>query len=124
MSRTGEKWGWIGGWLGSFVWILISSVVWLLQEKYLSAVLAGGLFSAALALTFLLAPWKHPNVVFWKLMLPLLILFIISLAAFALVSGGLQETGNYSWCILFLAFLLLPLFNTGKRRWNDGYPKL
>jgi hypothetical protein len=123
MSRSGEKWGWIGGWLGSFIWILISSVVWLLQEKYLFAALAGGLFLAALALIFLLVPWKHPTVVYWKLMLPLFTLFVASVAAFVLISGGLREAGDFSWWILPLAFLLLPVLNTGKRRWDDEYPK-
>ncbi|AFM23765.1 hypothetical protein [Desulfomonile tiedjei] len=123
MSRTGEKWGWIGGWLGSFIWILISSIVWLWQGKYLFAALGGGSFLMALALIFLLAPWKHPTMAYWKLMLPLLTLFVVSAVVFVLVSGGLQEPGNFSWSILFLAFLLLPLLNTGKRRWDDEYPK-
>jgi hypothetical protein len=124
MSRTGEKWGWIGGWLGSYIWILILSVVWLGQGKYVFATLGGGFILVALTLAFLVAPWKHPDVAYWKLMLPLFILFFLSVATFVLVSGGFQEPGNFSWWFLFLAFLLLPLLNTGKRRWNDGYPKL
>lgn len=124
MSRTGEKWGWIGAWLGSYLWILILSVVWLGQGKYVFATLGGGLFLVALTLAFLLSPWKHPDVAYWKLLLPLFILFFLSVAAFVFVSGGFQEPGNFSWWFLFLAFLLLPLLNTGKRRWNDGCPKL
>ena len=32
-SRLGEKAGWIGGWIGAFLWVLILSIVWLVQSK-------------------------------------------------------------------------------------------
>ena len=119
-KRTGEKIGWIGGWGGGFLWVLILSIVWLVKGKGWEAFAGIILVLAAAALILALAPWRHPSVPYWKLMVPLYLLFFLS-AGWAFRSFGEGEQSGFSgWSLVPLVILLLPFWNTGRRRWKDG----
>jgi hypothetical protein len=93
-SRLGEEAGWIGGWIGAFLWVLIMAT----------------------------APWKHPRIPFWNLMLPAYVVLGLSLA-WAIWSFGTNESGLTWWSIFWALPVLIPLTTIGRRRWSDPDPK-
>lgn len=66
-KRTGEKTAWVGGWLGGFIWVLILSVIWLLQNRLTEGMAGLMLVFVAVGFVFASAPWKHPVTPYWKL---------------------------------------------------------
>ena len=118
MNRKGEKIGWIGGWLGGFIWLALLSAIWIVQNKINNGALGIILFTAAIILIFRFAPWKYPNTKYWKLMLPIYSLFFVSIALCIYLYGGLKSIGlnwvSFSWLIP----CLIPFVTMGNRRWN------
>ena len=118
-SRTGEKWGWIGGWIGSTLWIFALSIVWLFQGKTFHGVLGVVLFLLAMVLMLSIAPWRLPKTRYWKLMLPLFaclgLSVILALDAF-LPGSGWESVPWYSW--FWILFLVLPVIQIGNRTWE------
>lgn len=116
-SRSGEKIGWIGGWLGGFIWLLILSVIWLLQGQISWALGGLSLVAAAVACIFGFAPWRHPTTRYWKLLLPIYAVLFASVAL-AAATGGFDGM-NLSWWSAFLLLpALTPFATTGARRWD------
>ena len=120
MNRKGEKIGWIGGWLGGFIWLVLLSAVWIVQNKITNGVLGIILFAVAIILIFGFAPWKYPNTKYWKLMLPIYSVFFISIALCIYLYGGLQSVG-LSWMSFFwLIPCLIPFVTMGNRTWKSN----
>lgn len=119
-GRTGEKYGWLGGWWGAFLWVLILAVVWLARGRT-SAGLAGlVLAGVALVASFVAAPWKRPSVPYWKLMLPLYGLLAVAVV-WALWAFDAARHPDFSiWTLLPVLTVLMPLGTIGRRRWIDG----
>ncbi len=118
-NRKGEKFGWIGGWLGGFIWVVILSVVFLVQGKLLPGVVGLGLFCTAVIFIVAAAPWKHPDTLYWKLMIPVYVLFFGSIAWMVWSSDGPEALGFGRWSIFLVFPLLIPFATAGRRRWND-----
>ena len=118
-NRLGEKAGWIGGWSGGFLWVLLLSVMWLAQGRFIEGV--AGLLLVALAglLIIATAPWRHPKVPYWKLMSPIYLLLVISCAWAIWAFGGKKDLGELLLSTWFL-LLLFPLGVVGRRRWSDS----
>jgi uncharacterized membrane protein YfcA len=119
-SRRGEKVGWIGGWLGGFVWVVILSVVFLIQSKLTQGGVGLLLAGFAVLTIFASAPWRHANTVYWKLMLPVYVLFVVSVAWGIWSAGGLKPLGLNPWNGFLILPVLIPFWTTGRRRWTDG----
>ena len=120
-ERKGEKIGWLGGWTGSFLWLAILTVVWLVQGKSMLAATGIGLVTAALIMIFFLAPWKHPETKYWKLMLPLYVVLMTSVAVIVWLEGGPTRLGLSGWFLLVCLPLFLPFLTAGRRTWTvDG----
>jgi len=119
-KRKGEKVGWIGGWSGGFVWLLVLSVVWLLQGKVINGVIGLGAFGLAEIFIFVLSPWKHPHTRYWKLMLPFYLVLIASVGFYIFSEGGLARLGLSWWSIFLLLPLFIPFATMGSRCWSDG----
>jgi hypothetical protein len=118
-NRNGEKIGWIGGWLGGFIWVVILSVIFLVQEKLIQGIVGLMLVCVAGILIIAAAPWKHPKMHYWKLMLPLYVAFFGSVAWAVWSCGGPTELGLSWWNAFWVLPLLLPFGTVGGRRWND-----
>lgn len=118
--RSGERAGWIVGWIGSFLWVVALGVVLLVRGR--AAAGLGGLALGALAVPVMLlaAPWRHPETRFWKLMLPLYALLGASVVWAVATHGGARAVGLGGWEVAWLVPLLLPFFTAGSRRWSDG----
>ena len=119
-QRRGERVGWIGGWLGALLWLLVLSVLWLFLSKLLPGLVGLGLFSLGVLLVFALAPWKHPETKYWKLMLPMLLFLLFSAAIGIWLHGGLGAVGLNWSSIIWMPVLIIPFATMGGRRWKDG----
>ena len=119
-KRKSEKIGWIGGWLGGFVWLCLLSVLWLVQGRITGGVLALGMFAVAVGAVVALAPWKHPETRYWKLMLPVYALLAASLGLCIWIGLEVDKLGLSPWSLMLLMPLLLPFATVGARCWKDG----
>ncbi len=116
-TRRGEKIGWTVGWLGGFLWLLILSGVWLADGRVGVAVFGVVLFVGAVGCIVFLAPWHHPRTAYWKLMLPIYLLFFVAVAMTVAVMGR-RTLGLSWWSVLWLLPILLPFATIGSKRWN------
>ena len=122
MKRNGEKLGWIGGWSGGFIWVVILSIVMLVQAKSTQGGLGLALAGLAGILIMVTAPWKHPDTPYWKLMLPVYVMFAACLVWAAWSYGGLEGLGINRWNTFIILPILIPFGTVGRKRWNDGEP--
>ena len=118
-ERTGEKVGWIGGWLGGFLWLLILSGVWLYRGQIFVAVVGAALVLLAVYCILWFAPWKHPRTKYWKLLLPIYAMFLLSVS-FAIFGGGFTNGHLNWWSIFWLCPILTPFFTVGQRTWHQS----
>ena len=121
-SRLGEKAGWIGGWIGAFLWVLILSIVWLVQSKTPEGLAGLAVVSLAAVIIFATLPWRHPKTPFWKLMLPAYVVLGMSVP-WAIWSFGTNESGLTWWSAFWALPLLIPFGTVGRRRWSDSDPQ-
>lgn len=120
-TRSGERNGWLFGWSGGFLWVLILAIVDVVRGKPLEAATGILIVCAAGAAIVWLAPWRHPETSYRRLMIPIYLLFAIAIVWGAWTAGGFRQLGFNSWFSLFLLLpLTLPLWTTGSRRWKDG----
>lgn len=120
MNRKGEKIGWIGGWLGGFIWLGLLSAAWLIQNKLNEGLIGLALLIIAIITIICSAPWKHPNTKYWQLMLPIYLLFFISIAISIFFYGGFERVG-LTWTSFFWVIpCLIPIATIGKRTWNNN----
>ncbi len=122
MNRKGEKIGWIGGWLGGFIWLSILSVLWLIQGKFKMGILGMSLFTLAVVIIFTLTPWKFPRTKYWKLMLPIYSVFISSVIIAINAFGGLEGAGLNWFSFGWIIPCFIPFGTIGNRTWHkmDG----
>jgi hypothetical protein len=122
-GRKGERLGWVLGWAGAFLWVFILATVNLASGPSLPSLLGFALVAAAVACILVLSPWRNPSQRYWKLMLPLYALFLLSVAWASWTAGGPAELGLSVWSLFLLLPLLLPIHLAGNRRWIDGEPQ-
>jgi hypothetical protein len=118
-SRAGEKFGWIGGWLGGFLWVVILSVIFLVQGKVIQGSVGLALFCVAAAVIIAGAPWRHPQTPYWKLMLPVYVALAGSLVWMVWSYGSTEELKLNWWYAFLVLPLLMPFQTAGRRRWDD-----
>jgi hypothetical protein len=119
-ERIQEKMGWIGGWSGGFIWVVILSAILLFKGQFVDA-LAGFIIAgvAGLAIYFT-APWRHPGTPYRTLMAPIYLLLFVAVGWGMVTFGGPENFGFTSWWSLAILFpALLPLWTVGIRRWDD-----
>jgi hypothetical protein len=111
--------GWIGGWSGGFLWVLILSCVLLFRGRTLQAGIGFGIFGLAEVLIVRLAPWRHPVSRYRNLMWPVYAMLALGIAWGAWSMGGTRHLGLSWWSLLLLMPILLPFWTAGSRRWSD-----
>jgi hypothetical protein len=118
-KRSGEKVGWIGGWFGGFIWVIALSILFAFQGKQVESVFGFVLTLVSVFIVILTAPWKHPKVAYWKLMIPVYVVFFGSSGWALWAFGGIGALDLNWWNIFWVFPILIPIFTIGKRRWND-----
>lgn len=121
-QRRGEKIGWIGGWIGSFLWAALLAVVVLGQGKVLRGLIGLALGTLAAFAIPRCAPWRHPHIRQWRLMLPLYAILLACVAWAVWAYGGFAESGLRWWNLFWVLPVLTPLWILGHRRWADQAP--
>lgn len=117
-ARKGERIGWIGGWSGSFVWLLILVVMQLVKGGFSSALVGLMVLAVAAFCILRFAPWRNPTTPYWKLLLP--IYGVIFLAFAYAVTVGRQYGFNLEWRYLFwLMPMFIPFFTLRDRTWDQ-----
>lgn len=119
-ERKGEMTGWTGGWLGGFLWLFLLSILSFVHGRVVNGLAGSVLFLVAVVIIMCMSPWRHPDTKYWKLMLPIYAVFVISVGLFIWNSGGLDRLGLSWWSILWLLPVFLPFITMGSRCWNDG----
>jgi hypothetical protein len=118
-DRSGEKIGWTLGWSGAFLWVCIMAVVLVFLGKTVPAAVGFTLFGVAGLLVRLCAPWRHPEEPYWKLMMPLYAILVVSIAWVLWAYNGYKALGLDWWSLLMLFFLFFPLVSSGRSKWID-----
>jgi hypothetical protein len=121
-NRKGERIGWICGWLGAFLWVVVLAVIFFVQGRAAEAAVGLGIAALAVVLVFALAPWRHPARAYWKIMIPLYLVLFASAAWVIRVYGGLRGIRLPVWNLLFFVPILIPLGLLGRRKWRDFDP--
>lgn len=117
-GRTGEKVGWLAGWSGGFVWLLILAGIWLYQGQTGRGLAGLGLVAVAAACIIRCAPWKHPATPYRWLMVPIYVVFLLSVG-FVAATGGFTGLRLTWWSLFWLLPLLAPLITVGRRTWRQ-----
>jgi len=119
MKRKGEKIGWAAGWIGGFIWVIILSMIFLVQGKWLSAGLGLLLVCAAAFVILRCAPWRYPDTPYWKLMLGPYAVFFVSVTWAVWSYGGADMLELNWWNFLWLLPVLIPFGALSMRKWSD-----
>ena len=120
-ERKHEKMGWILGWLGGFIWVLILSVVFFVQGKILEATLGLAITIGACVTIIFFSPWRHVRTTYRRLMAPIYVLFFTALAWGVWTLGDQRQLGiNGAWSVLLFLPIMMPLWSVGSRRWEDS----
>ena len=123
-NRAGEKFNWVGGFCGGFIWVLLLSCIWLFQGKVIEGITGLIVVLLALGMILFFSPWRNPNTPYWKLMLPIYFVLFGSIAWAVWSFGGIGNSGLNGWFVLVLIPILIPFGTNGKRRWNDSIKSL
>ncbi len=120
-DRKQQKFEWIGGWLGGFIWVLILSVIFLFQGRAVQAWVGLVITFGAVIVIWYFSPWKHPRTTFRLLMTPIYVLFFAAIAWAVWAMEDFQSMGiNSWWSALILLPVFLPFWTVGTRRWDDN----
>ncbi|MCU0237026.1 MAG: hypothetical protein MUC72_08080 [Acidobacteria bacterium] len=122
-GRRGEKIGWTGGWLGSFLWVLVLSVMFLFQGRRTEGIVGVVLVGLGAYYIHSCAPWRSPGTSYWKLMLRVYAVLLASVAWAIWSFGGWEATGLKWWNLLWLLPVLMPLLTIGRRTWDGLQPE-
>ncbi len=122
-NRRGEKIGWVGGWTGGFLWIVILAIIRFFQGDMTGGALGILVFLVAEVLIVVLAPWRFPTTRYIKLMLPIYGLFLLSSCWAVWTLSGLDQSGFSYWTLFLIVPVLSPLITIGAKRWRDGDPR-
>ena len=117
-GRTGEKIGWLGGWSGGFLWVLVMAIVRLAQGATLDGLIGISVSAAAFATIYFVAPWKMPHTPMWKLLIPLYVFLALSILWAVWTWGGFTHPDLHWWMFLWIIPSLSPLWVIGNRRWQ------
>jgi len=120
-DRKQQKLGWIIGWSGGFIWVVILSIVLIARGQLLGAGTGFLLACAAFSTIVLTSPWRNPRTTYRILMAPIYLVLLIALIWAMWAWGGPQEMGFSSWWSLSVLIpVLIPFWTVGNRRWDDG----
>jgi phosphatidylserine synthase len=117
MDRRGEKIGWTGGWIGGFAWVLVFAILWIFQGRLIYGVTAAVLFFLAIISIVKLSPWKYPDTKYWKLMMPIYSIFLVSVIFIIYALNGFHDLSKIQYG-LWLLPCFSPILIMGNKKWG------
>ena len=117
MSRRGEKIGWTGGWIGGFLWVFVFAIIWFVQGRLIHGLIAVTLFFLGIISIIKFSPWKHPDTKYWKLMIPMYSVFLMSAVFIIYVLNGFENLAKIQYGLWVLPSLS-PIMVLGNKKWS------
>ncbi len=117
MNRRGEKIGWTGGWIGGFLWVFVFAITWLIQGRLIHGLIAVALFFFGIISIIKFSPWKYPDTKYWKLMIPMYSVFLISAVFIVYALNGFENLAKIQYGLWILP-CLSPIMVLGNKKWN------
>jgi uncharacterized membrane protein YfcA len=123
-NRRGEKLGWTLGGLGGSLWMIPVSILSFWSGRFVFGLVGLGLFALAVTSVVYLAPWRHPRVRCWRLLLPCCA--VVALAGILLLGvEGSPYVRRLLWGQVPLMMVFAsPLSPVGRLRWQDREPSV
>ena len=116
----GPKIGWFGGFLGASLWLIILSIVYLVNQDLWAGLLGLLFYLVCLTCIFFLRPWKYPQARLWKLYIGTMAPLLLAAAFFYWQEYPLDFSLSGMLNIFPILFVLfLPAWLHGKKTWND-----
>jgi hypothetical protein len=118
-NDLGPKIGWLGGFLGASLWLVILAAVHLVNRDLWGGLLGLFFYLVCLGCIFSLRPWKYPQTPLWKL-------YTATLAPLLVAAGWFywrEYPLNLSFsgilrAVSLLTVLFLPVILHGRKTWN------
>lgn len=118
--QRGPRWGWIGGFLGGTCWIPFLSGMLFLHGDPGGGIAGLLLCGAALYLSFVLRPWKHPETELWILYLGAVFPVFLAAGFLCWRFERFIDPGQNAYLGLSAVLpLLIPAIVLGKKTWRD-----
>lgn len=123
-GESGPKIGWIGGFLGGSLWLLLLSLVRLAQKDLVGGLLGLLMYLVCLGCLFALRPWKYPHTRLWKLYTATMAPLLVAAGLFCWREVPLEISLNGLAQVVSLVFLLfLPVLLHGHKTWEGLHRK-
>lgn len=117
-TNRGMKIGWLGGFIGGTVWILVLSIVRFSQGENYRGLLWLACFGICVEAVWMFLPWRRPETELRRLYF--VSVTPIVLTVLLMLSINLLAEGTVVWSIIIgLLVLYLPVFTLGKKTWRD-----
>lgn len=118
-SDLGPKIGWIGGFLGASLWLLILAAVLLVHQDLRGGLWGLFLYGVCLVCVFGLRPWKHPQTRLWKLYTATLAPLLVAAAWFYWREYALSFSfSDLLSAAAIVSVLFLPVILHGHKTWD------
>ena len=118
-SDTGPKIGWIGGFLGASLWLVILAVVHLVNGDLRGGLLGLLLYLVCLVCLFSLRPWKYRHTRLWKLYTATLAPLLVAAGWFFWREYALDFSfSSILSAAALISILFLPVILHGHKTWN------
>ncbi len=119
-EERSRRWGWIIGFMGASLWILLGSIMLFFKPDPVGALLGLVLYFVILFLVFNWTPWKRPDTAFWKMYLVNVVFILSMLPYFAWrFDWSLVDLKNSGISPVVLISILIPVFILGRKSWNE-----
>ena len=119
-DERGRRWGWILGFMGASLWILLASIMLFIKPDLAGASLSLGLYFIILFFIFNWTPWKRPDTAFWKMYLVNVVFILSMLPYFAWrFDLSLDDLRSSGLSLVVLIPILIPIFILGRKSWNE-----
>jgi hypothetical protein len=119
-SDIGPKIGWVGGFLGASLWLIILAVVHLVNHDLWAGFLGLLLYLVCLGCIVSLRPWKHPRTRLWKLYTATITPLLLAAGLFYWREEPLDLSLSAILGVASVLFILfLPVWLHGHKTWSN-----
>jgi hypothetical protein len=120
MKRTGERVGWIAGWVGTYCWLLYFGIRYLWRGNFFPGTILFFLPVLGIVLLSPFSPWKYPSTKYWKLLTVPYLILIAGMISYIWAEGGMNSPTMKWYNILILLFAFLPIFTMWNKTWESS----
>lgn len=117
-QSKGLKIGWLGGYAGATLWMLLLGIVRFAQGQNYRGLLWTACFLICVEITWLFLPWRRPEIELRRLYFVSVTPIVITVLLMLFLNVALE--GSVLWSVIpGILVLYLPVFTLGRKTWND-----